>query len=173
MTLDILTKNYYEIKIFNLNDIYLGTLRLQTPIPMRRNVDIDLTLYQNTLSDLSDKSIENFRYYYAGVIFYNSRLYDFSIREFFKIIEDDKSIKDYDDYYIIRNLFSHKYDILNKASKQFKEKIDLKNKFVSKELIGKNNKPIIIIDRYEPDNIQSLIIMAKQLKELVEARILH
>ena len=173
LTLDTLTKNYYEIKIFNLNDTYLGTLRIQTPIPMRSDVDIDLTLYQNTLFDLSDKSIENFIYYYAGVLFYNSRLYEFSIREFFKIIEGDESIKDYEDYNIIRDLFSHNYDILDRASKKFRDKIDLKNKFVSKEFIGKDNKPIIIINRYNPNNIQSLIIMAKQLKEIVETRILH
>jgi hypothetical protein len=173
LTLYTLTKNYYEIKIFDINDNFLVELRIQTPIPMKSEVDIDVNLYQNILSDLTDKSRENFRYYYAGVLFYNSRLYEFSIREFFKIIEGDESIKDYEHFNIIRDLFSHNYDVLDRASKKFKDKIDLKNKFISKEFTGKDNKPIIIIDRYNPNNMQSLIIMAKQLKEIVEAQILH
>ena len=69
LTLYKLTKNYYEIKIYDKKNTYLGELRIQTPLPVRREVDIDLNLYQNTISDLSDKSIENFRYYYAGVLF--------------------------------------------------------------------------------------------------------
>src|SRR5215208_7120480 len=71
LTLYTLTKTYYKIKIFDMNDKFLVELRIQTPIPMKSEVDIDLNLYQGTLSDLSDKSIENFRYYYAGVLFYN------------------------------------------------------------------------------------------------------
>ncbi len=91
LTLYTLTKSYYEIEIFDIDNEFLGKLRIQALIPMRREVDIDLNLYQNTLSNLSDKSIENFRYYYAGVLFYNSRLYEFSIREFFKVIEMENS----------------------------------------------------------------------------------
>jgi hypothetical protein len=111
----------------------------QSLIPVRSDVDINLTLYQNILSDLSDKLIENFRYYYAEILFYNSGLYEVSIREFFKIIEDDESIKGYDDYRIVRDLFSNNYDILDRISKRFNDNINLKNKFIADKFIGKDN----------------------------------
>src|SRR5215211_7924980 len=65
-----LTRILYKTDIFDLNGNRVITINRQNLIPVRTNdVDIDLTLYQNTLFDLSDKKIENFRYYYAGVLF--------------------------------------------------------------------------------------------------------
>jgi hypothetical protein len=170
LTLYPLSKNYYEIKIFDKNDKYLGKLRIQTPLPMRREVDIDLNMYHNTLSDLSDKSIENFRYYYAGVFFYYSRLYEFSIREFFKIIEmeNSNSIPRYNDYKHIRHLFSHNYEKMKDSSKYFRNS-GLKKEFSNFHDDGK----IVIIDRYDPSNLHSLLLMAKELKEIVEPIVLN
>ena len=170
LTLYKLTKNYYEIKIYDKNNNYLGELRLQTPLPVRREVVIDLNLYQNTISDLSDKSSENFRYYYAGVLFYYSRLYEFCIREFFKVIEmeNSNSIPRYKDYKHIRHLFSHNYEKLEDSSNYFRNS-SLKKEFSNFHDDGK----IVIIDRYDSSNIHSLLLMAKELKELVESRILN
>jgi hypothetical protein len=174
ITLYPLTKIYYETKVFDLNGNRVITINRQNyMIPVRTYVDLDLSKYYNTLFDVSDKKIENFRYYYAEVLFYNNRLYDFSIREFFKIIEDDKSIKGYDDYCLIRDLFSHNYDILDRASKRFRCNSNLKNKFDYKELMGKDNKIIVIIDRYNYKNISELIQMAKDLKAIVEPLVLN
>jgi hypothetical protein len=169
-----LTKIFNKTDIFDLNGNRVITINRQSLTPVKSDdVDIDLTLYQNTLFDVSDKNIENFRYYNAGVLFYNSRLYESSIREFFKIIEDDKSIHNYDDYKIIRDLFSHNFDILGGASEKFEKNINLKNKFISKKFTGKNNKEIVIIDKYNSNNILELLRMAKELKEIVESRILN
>ena len=143
-------------------------LEVQIPFAVKNDVDLDLSKYQNTLFDLSTKKIENLRYYYAGVIFYINRLYEFSIREFFKIIEMDNSIPRYKDYKTMRHLFSHNYDRLEDASDNFR-KSNLKNEFRNFHDDGK----IIIIDRYDPSNIHSLLLMAKELKEIVEPRVLN
>jgi hypothetical protein len=163
-----LNKTYYETKIFDLNGERVVTLRVQIPLSVKTDRDIDLSKYQNTLFDLSAKKIENLRYYYAGVIFYINRLYEFSIREFFKIIEMDNSIPRYKNYRTMRHLFSHNYDRLEDASDYFR-KSNLKNEFRNFHDDGR----IIIIDRYDPSNVHSLLSMAKELREIVEPKVLN
>ena len=164
----ILDSNNYEIISWNVD-----TLITSKP----SDVDIDLLQYKNTLSDLSHQRIENLGYYYAGVIFYNNGLYDFCIREFFKIIETNTSniIKGYWDYKTIRNLFSHNIQERIGASEIFLNinKSNLKNKFQHTTLKDKNNKDIVIINKYLPNNQLSLIRMSKELKEIVEPLVLN
>ncbi|MGZ5491373.1 MAG: hypothetical protein ACXWEW_02720 [Nitrososphaeraceae archaeon] len=71
ITLYPLKKNYYSTNILDLSGYRVLTVNIQIPFTMRKYVDIDLSKYQNTLSDLSPEKIENFRYYYAGVLFFN------------------------------------------------------------------------------------------------------
>jgi len=96
-----------------------------------------------------------------------------ALENFFKIIEDDKSIKGYKDYKTIRDLFSHKYYKLADASEKFSENSNLKNKFITKKFTGKDNKTVVVIDRYDHRNISSLINMSKKLKENVERHVLN
>ena len=79
---------------------------------------------------MSHEKIENFRYYYAGILFFNYRLYEFRIREFFKIRETDNSIPRYKEYKTIRHLFSHHYDKLKDASDDFINSNLKKNEFI-------------------------------------------
>ena len=172
ITLYPLNKSYYSTKIFDLNGKRLVTINVDTLIPMRTDVDIDLSKFPNTLSNLSNEKIEYFRYYYAGVLFYINRLYEFSIREFFKIIETDTSIPRYQEYKTIRHLFSHHTDRLNVASQEFMNS-NLEKVFKYDKIKDQKNNEIVIIDRYHPKNIQLLLRMAKELKEIVEPRVLN
>jgi hypothetical protein len=70
-------------------------------------------------------------------------------------------------------LFSHNYDILDRASNRFRNNSHLKSKFISEEVKGKNNKKIVIIDRYNPNNALELIRMAKELREVVKPLVLN
>ena len=164
-------KNHYKLTILDSTDNEIVIWEIYTLIPPRSDVEIDLSQYPNTLSNLSPERIENFRYYYAGVVFFVNTLYEFSIREFFKIIENDNSIKGYDDYKTIRDIFSHNRDKRSIASGIFLNS-NLKNKFKHDISKDKKNRDIVIINRYHPNNVHSLLLMAQELKEIVERRVL-
>jgi hypothetical protein len=168
-------KTQFSTSIFDTTGQELLTINLSNLIPPKNSndIDIDLSEYQNTLSNLTPDKMERFRYYYAGVVFYDNRLYEFSIREFFKIIETDNSIPRYKEYKTIRHLFSHHPDSLEIASEDFMNS-NLKNMFIyDKYKDKKNNNEIVIIDRYNPNNILELIRMTKELKEIVKPLVLN
>ena len=58
ITLYPLSKSYYETTIYDLNDKFIVKINISTLIPVRTDVDIDLTKYQSTLFDLSPEKIE-------------------------------------------------------------------------------------------------------------------
>ena len=161
-------KIHYQLTIYDSTDEEIISWDVDTLLPKKSDADLDLSQYQKTLSDLSTEKIENLRYNYAGLIFYINRLYEFSIREFFKIIEMDEKINGYKDYKYIRHLFSHHPDHLEVASEYFR-KSNLKNKFKELDKNAKN----VIIDRYNLNNVHELLKMAKELKGIVEPRVLN
>jgi hypothetical protein len=171
-------KNNYRLAILNSNNSEITSWKVDTLIPSKPpDIDIDLSQHKNTLTDLSHERVENLRYYYAGVIFYNSHLYDFCIREFFKIIEtyDPNTVNGYNDYKTIRDLFSHNINKRRGASKIFLDpnKSNLKNKFQHTTFKDKNNNDIVIINKYLPNNQHSLILMANELSEIVKPTVLN
>ena len=167
-------KNQFTTSIFSPSGERLITINLSKLIPLKDNadIDIDLSKYQKTLSNLDTEKIEYFRYYYAGIVFFENRLYEFSIREFFKIIENNNSIPKYKEYKTIRNLFSHHPYNLSIASKYFRNS-DLKMKYKYDIIKDKENNEIVIIDRYHPNNVLELIRMTKELKSIIEPLVLN
>lgn len=155
-------KLYYTLEIHDKDMLPLFKANIDKLIPVISLAEIDMSAYRNALEDTSLDRIQNVRYYYSGVTFINSRLPEFAIREFFKIIESHLNEPDFvhfEKFKVIRDLLSHSHKIVERASKKFLDG-PLKEDF-KYDMLG--NK--VVIDTYDPNNRQSLNKIARQLMD--------
>lgn len=163
LTFHIAQKSYYQLEIHNLNGELIGKCNMNVLIPVLPQRIIDLSKYQAIFNMKSDKIIE-VRSFYGGVVLLLSNFPDFAIREFYKILEGKVNDQDrfhvkFSDCKIVRDLFSHNPDVLERASKKFL-KSDLE-KILKYDKIGK----VTIINAYDQSNKRELTRIASKLME--------